>query len=153
MELHPTIKKLQWKPDYNPVLIIGAPKEYDEVMNQFGENADTEMAKQSYGFIHIFATSNDELKEKATEAVSLLKDNGLFWLSYPKKASKRYKGSDCSRETVAQLLGEQGFEPVRQVAIDEDWSALRFRHVQHIKTMKRTFAATEEGKARTSKED
>ena len=37
---------------------------------------------------------------------------------------------------------------MRQVAIDEDWSALRFRKVEHIKTMTRSFAATEAGKAK-----
>jgi hypothetical protein len=35
---------------------------------------------------------------------------------------------------------------VRQVAIDEDWSALRFRRVAHIKKMTRSFAMTSEGK-------
>jgi hypothetical protein len=36
------------------------------------------------------------------------------------------------------VLGKAGFEPVRAVAIDEDWSALRFRRTEHIKTMTRT---------------
>ena len=31
------------------------------------------------------------------------------------------------------VLGAAGFEPVRMVAIDADWSALRFRRVEHIK--------------------
>jgi hypothetical protein len=35
------------------------------------------------------------------------------------------------------VLGDAGFEPVRQVAIDEDWSALRFRRVEYIKSMTR----------------
>ena len=34
-------------------------------------------------------------------------------------------------------MGDAGFEPVRMVAIDEDWSALRFRRVEFIKTMNR----------------
>jgi hypothetical protein len=40
-------------------------------------------------------------------------------------------------------------------AIDEDWSALRFRRVEHIKTLKRdpSRAATEQGKARVAKND
>jgi hypothetical protein len=32
-------------------------------------------------------------------------------------------------------LGEYNLEPVRQVAIDKDWSALRFRRVDKIKTL------------------
>ena len=34
-------------------------------------------------------------------------------------------------------MGDAGFEPVRMVAIDEDWSAVRFRRVEFIKTMNR----------------
>ncbi len=34
-------------------------------------------------------------------------------------------------------MGAVGFEGVRQVAIDEDWSALRFRRVEYIKRMTR----------------
>ena len=48
------------------------------------------------------------------------------------------------------MFGAAGFEPVRQVAIDEDWSALRFRRVEHVKTLTRSkaMALTEEGKER-----
>ncbi|MFM6948875.1 MAG: hypothetical protein ACKOWQ_07675 [Aquirufa sp.] len=47
-------------------------------------------------------------------------------------------------------MGEIGFEPVSQVAIDEDWTALRFRNVHFIKTLKRNPEAimSKEGKAR-----
>ncbi len=48
-------------------------------------------------------------------------------------------------------LGAAGFEPVRMVAIDEDWSALRFRRVEHIKKMTRSFAMTDAGKEKVRK--
>lgn len=54
-----------------------------------------------------------------------------------------------NRDTGWQTLGDLGFEPVRQIAIDEDWSALRFRRVEFIKAMKRSFAMSKEGKKRT----
>lgn len=34
-------------------------------------------------------------------------------------------------------MGSLGFAGVRQVAIDDDWSALRFRRVEYIKKMAR----------------
>jgi len=42
---------------------------------------------------------------------------------------------------------------VRQVAIDEDWSALRFRRVEYVKKMTRDKkrAMTRAGKAKTAK--
>ena len=42
--------------------------------------------------------------------------------------------------------GNLAGKPVRMVAIDEDWSALRFRKAEHIKTMTRSFAMSEAGK-------
>jgi hypothetical protein len=47
---------------------------------------------------------------------------------------------------------EEGYEPVRQIAIDDDWSALRFRKPEKIKKMVRDFAVTDEGIKRTKKE-
>jgi hypothetical protein len=43
-----------------------------------------------------------------------------------------------------------GLEPVRQVAIDAAWSALRFRKPAHIKTMTRKAAHTAAGRARVA---
>jgi hypothetical protein len=46
-------------------------------------------------------------------------------------------------------MGQYGMEGVRMVAIDEDWSALRFRKVDFIKNFTRKFAAlSEKGKER-----
>ena len=36
-------------------------------------------------------------------------------------------GTDLNRDVLAALLTGQGVQPVRQVAIDGTWSALRFR--------------------------
>jgi hypothetical protein len=49
-------------------------------------------------------------------------------------------------------LGKYNLEPVRQVSIDDDFSALRFRKVEFIKTITRreSFAITKEAKKRTT---
>lgn len=151
-EVHPIIKKLQFKDHGQPVLVLNAPRSYKEIIESFAGRVDTEIAEEQYDFIQVFGTSNEQIRKAAVPAVGRLADNGLLWLCYPKKSSKTYKGSDCSRETVGAMLADIGFEPVRQIAIDEDWSALRFRKPEQIKKMVRDFAYTEEGKARTKKE-
>lgn len=151
MTTHPVIKKLQYKDPMQLVLILQAPESYKQVIAEFPSEVDSEISKNEYGFIQIFGTSNDSIKVAANRAISHLSEDGLLWLCYPKKSSKTYKGSDCSRETVGSLIADLGFEPVSQVAVDEDWSALRFRQVDKIKTMTRGFAYTEAGKERTKK--
>ncbi len=59
-----------------------------------------------------------------------------MWIAYPKGTSKRY-ACEFNRDTGWRALGRLGFEPVRQIAIDEDWSALRFRRADFIKSMTR----------------
>lgn len=145
------IKKLQLKDQSKPILILNAPKEYEEVIKAFEAEVHKEIGLDSYPFVQVFGSSNEEIQANAKKALEVVEEDGLLWLCYPKKSSKLYKGSNCSRETVATLLSDEGFEPVRQVAIDEDWSALRFRSVDKIKKMTRKSAVTEKGKQRTEK--
>ena len=57
----------------------------------------------------------------------------MVWFAYPKGTSKRYT-CDFNRDTGWQVIRDAGFDSVRQVAIDEDWSAMRFRRVEYIKS-------------------
>lgn len=59
----------------------------------------------------------------------------FFGWAYPKKELKKYN-VDIDRDNE-QVIGDLGYEPVRMVAIDEDWSAVRFRKASLIKNMKR----------------
>ncbi|MFS0774574.1 DUF3052 domain-containing protein [Neobacillus sp. 3P2-tot-E-2] len=152
-EVSPLLKKLNFKDQGQPVLIMNAPKAYDEIKAIFeGEVHQDVIEQMTYDFVQVFGSSNEELKTLAKRAAGYVKADGLLWLCYPKKSSKSYKGSDCSRDTVTGMLSEEGFEPVRQIAIDEDWSALRFREPDKIKKMVRSFAVTEVGKKRTEQE-
>jgi hypothetical protein len=55
----------------------------------------------------------------------------LLWFAYPKGTSTRYS-CDFNRDTGWDVLRQCGFDSVRQVAIDEDWSAVRFRRKEFI---------------------
>jgi hypothetical protein len=58
--------------------------------------------------------------------------DALLWFAYPKGTSKNYQ-CDFNRDTGWSVIRDAGFDTVRQVAIDDDWSALRFRRVEYIK--------------------
>jgi hypothetical protein len=45
-----------------------------------------------------------------------------FWVAYPKG-----NRMDINRDTLWPILGDHGMRPISQVAVDEVWSALRFR--------------------------
>jgi hypothetical protein len=59
--------------------------------------------------------------------------DAVIWFAYPKGTSKRYT-CEFNRDTGWSVIRGLGFESVRQVAIDEDWSALRFRRQKYVKS-------------------
>lgn len=101
-------------------------------------------------FMMLFVSKQKELDEYIPLLAGKLQQNGVLWFCYPKGTSKKYT-SEINRDTGWQLLGDLGFEPVRAVAVDKDWSALRFRRVEQIKKMTRSFAMSEEGKKKVNK--
>ncbi len=94
-------------------------------------------------FAIAFATQQKEVDSIAQHIAPQLQGDAVFWVCYPKGSSKRYK-CDFNRDTGWAIMGYYDLEPVRMVAIDEDWSALRFRKVQYIKTLTRQFGALSE---------
>lgn len=73
-----------------------------------------------------------ELDKELGRIVDAVKGDGLLWICYPKGSSKKYK-SDLSRDRIREVVRQYHFEGVSLVSIDDDWSALRIRHIDHIK--------------------
>lgn len=67
----------------------------------------------------------EALAPGAVAAVAGVKPEGILWVAYPKGSSK--VKTDVNRDTLWPIIQAHGWRPVRQVAIDEIWSALRFR--------------------------
>ena len=78
-----------------------------------------------------FVRSRAEVKEAARSVLSKADPDALLWFAYPKKASRRYS-ADISRDDGWEPLAAAGYRPVRQISIDEDWSALRFRRAEAV---------------------
>ena len=96
-----------------------------------------------------FVTKQKEVDALAKAIGRKAAGDAIVWIAYPKKSSKKYT-CEFNRDSGWPSMGEAGFEPVRMVAIDEDWSALRFRRAEFIKNDDATrrvsvFRAREEG--------
>jgi hypothetical protein len=86
--------------------------------------ANPPAAADAADVIVAFARNRAELDAIAGPAIEAARRDRLTWIAYP-KAGKL--GTDLNRDILAAALASQGIQPVRQVAIDETWSALRFR--------------------------
>ncbi|HEX3795371.1 MAG TPA: hypothetical protein VHV57_12810 [Acidimicrobiales bacterium] len=72
----------------------------------------------------VFTTDRSALEQQRTRIAESALGDRLTWVAYPKAGQL---GTDLNRDLLAALLEESGLQPVRQVAIDGIWSALRFR--------------------------
>jgi hypothetical protein len=73
-----------------------------------------------------FVPDAASLHHCAPAFVAALRDR-LVWIAYPKAGQL---GTDLNRDSLTGLLRQFGLRPVRQVAIDDVWSALRIRAVR-----------------------
>ncbi|HZB89434.1 MAG TPA: hypothetical protein VE291_12290 [Terracidiphilus sp.] len=86
-------------------------------------------------FFLAFVTRRDQVDVLAPQVARRAQGDAIVWFAYPKGTSKKYK-CDFNRDTGWDALKQLGFDTVRAVAIDEDWTALRFRRTEFIKVSK-----------------
>jgi len=147
----PLFKKLNLK-DHKQILVLNAPASFNSELAMLQEvrvfTNDNQVGQ--IDFLLAFALTQQEVDAYASIAAQKTQGDALVWCAYPKASSKNYK-CDFNRDSGWQAFGKAGFEPVRQVAIDQDWSALRFRRVEFIRSLTRSqgMALSKEGKRRT----
>ncbi|MBN1560353.1 hypothetical protein JW998_08890 [candidate division KSB1 bacterium] len=134
----PILQKLQFK-NQDKIYVLGAPAEFKDVLNDIAKLTIVKKSptcKQEYEFALFFVRSCADIEACASTAAAKVPGDGILWFAYPKKSSKKYV-TDITRDSGWQPLGDLGFENVRMVAIDDDWSAVRFRRVEYIRSLRR----------------
>ena len=146
-------RKLNLKGD-GAVHVIDAPTSFEPELAEVGATNPVERSLDGVAgasFAMAFATRQHEVDAFAEAVARATDGDATVWIAYPKGSSKRYT-CEFNRDSGWTSMGAAGFEPVRQVAIDEDWSALRFRRVEFIAKLTRSRAVTEQGRARLAKD-
>jgi hypothetical protein len=113
-------RKLQIKAGQR-LATLGGPVEGAPVSVEGCELADSPEAAD---VVLAFVRRRADLDTVAAPAVSAALADKLAWIAYP-KAGKL--DTDLNRDVLRDLLTARGVQPVRQVAVDDVWSALRFR--------------------------
>ncbi len=117
-------QKLYIRPNYT-VLLLNAPRGYEAALGDLPDGAKVvSQAKKPADLIQLFATKKTEMSALFRKAKPLLKEDGILWATYPKAGQME---TDLKREVVWECGQTVGMHPVAQIAVDEIWSALRFR--------------------------
>ena len=107
--------KLQLKPGQS-IAVLRKPPEVDLDVDLAENPASADAAL-------VFVTRAEDLASADVEAaVAAARRDALAWVAYP-KAGKL--GTDLNRDSLAALISQRGVRPVRQISVDDTWSALR----------------------------
>jgi hypothetical protein len=79
-----------------------------------------------------FVRNRADVDRDGPHALSVVRPRAVVWFAYPKKTSKLR--TDIHRDAGWDALTSAGWEGVAMVAIDETWSALRFRPSAEVGT-------------------
>jgi hypothetical protein len=125
--MDPILKKLNFKAQ-SRVAVLDAPPGFESKLQLWSKEVPVvSVSRPDDTFVLAFAADEDRLRA-ALPKFARLKEPGLavMWVAYPKGTSKTMR-SDINRGSIHRIVQEYGFELNRNVALDDDWSALRFK--------------------------
>ena len=131
----PLAKKLRLAADHR-VVVLNAPEGYIRQLSPGPADIKTELHQdQAYDAVLLFVKDVDELRRLGPTAIRATRPNGLLWITYP-KGGKTRGATDLpatpwwvQRDVLGEITSETGYKPVAFVAVDESWTALRFKRI------------------------
>jgi hypothetical protein len=133
----PLAARLHLKPNMRGLLLF-APDEIDPKLGGLpdGVTLHTEIVPSTtYDWALVFLASKAVLDAHGPAVFAHIARDGVLWFAYPKLASKR--ALDISRDRGWDVVDAHDWLGVTQIAVNDIWSALRFRPRAAIKTLTR----------------
>ena len=106
------------------IKLVNEPDYYRKLFTDYPGNmkvvADSRVKKD---LIHYFTKSASKLNTEMKSLRREILENGMIWISWPKKSSKVETG--LNENIVREIALQHGFVDVKVCAIDETWSGLK----------------------------
>lgn len=120
----PLAKKLGIKEGYT-IRLVNQPDYYFELFSDLPPDINiAPHIKIKKDFIHFFAKTVTELHNKLPTMKQEIVQNGIIWISWPKKSSKI--PTELNGNTVREIGLKYGLVDIKVCAVDEIWSGLKF---------------------------
>ncbi|GAB5407683.1 MAG: YdeI/OmpD-associated family protein [Balneolaceae bacterium] len=118
---NPLLKKFQLKEESSVLLMNSNPTVHPLFEGVRIEYSDIQ--NQDFDSVILFTENEDELRKWVPKATKKHTREKKLWLSYPKKSS--HIKTDLNRDKAWKALQGYGFDPVRVISVNEDWSSMR----------------------------
>jgi len=123
----PLLQKLNFK-GHARLVVLAPPPAFGAVLRTWSKEADiaSRVVKED-DFVLAFVEDENALRSALPKFAKLAApERAVMWVAYPKGTSKLLR-ADINRTRIHAIVQEFGFELNRNVALDDDWSALRFK--------------------------
>lgn len=123
---------------HDPIVVLDAPASFESELARLGGVTVLRAisATTPVTFAIGFAITQRVLDTQSAAMVAAAEGDAVLWIAYPKLTSRTYR-CEFNRDGGWTVFTAAGFEGVRMVAIDADWSALRFRRSEFVKSTRR----------------
>ncbi|WP_020527167.1 DUF3052 family protein [Flexithrix dorotheae] len=119
----PLAKKLGIKSGFI-LKIINQPDDFFDFFEEFPENITFEDSPETLkDVIHFFTMEVKNLHSTLKQLKTEIKQNGMIWVSWPKKASK--VPTDVNEDIIRGFALETGLVDVKVCAVSKIWSGLK----------------------------
>ena len=119
----PLPRKLGLRPG-SRIAILHAPDGFDKAIEPLPHGVTMLSRLTSDIDVLIFFTEQQkELRARFDRLVDSVRPDGMLWICWPKKASKRL--TDLTEDRIRAIALEGGVVDVKVCAIDEVWSGLK----------------------------
>ena len=119
----PLVKKLGIKTNFR-LFAKNPPGNYAELIAPLPEDVKIlRRLTRELDMIHLFVTSRAELAANVPIYMNYIKQDGMIWVSWPKKASK--VPTDVTEDVIREVALPLGLVDVKVCAVDATWSGLK----------------------------
>jgi len=121
----PLVKKLGFKPGFR-VAFVNAPSEFASDLGELPDDIQVlnDNLRSPLDLVVLFVTSQRAMKLGFQKLAKKLANNGMLWVSWPKKSSG--VATDLSENIIRDIGLDAGLVDVKVCAINEVWSGLKF---------------------------
>ncbi len=119
----PLVRKLGIKSGFR-VKPRNAPANYHALLQPIPDDVQFSTGfRKDIDMWHLFSASRKELESCLSIAMTQIRQNGMIWVSWPKKASG--VASEITEDTIRELALPLGLVDIKVCSVDQTWSGLK----------------------------